>query len=101
MTTDALSHSLSDAQVRRYHAEGYLILRGVFRPEEVAALAGESQTLVERQDLIDMANIRCRWQDHVVTGECLFDCFDPVIDIGPVCRFFARDERIMAPLRNL
>ena len=53
------------------------------------------------QELIDTANIRCRWQDHATTGECLFDCFDPVIDIGPVCRFVARDERILAPLRAL
>jgi ectoine hydroxylase-related dioxygenase (phytanoyl-CoA dioxygenase family) len=31
----------------------------------------------------------------------MFDCFDPVTDIGPVCRYFAHDERILAPLRAL
>ena len=101
MTAPRAPRSLAQEQVERYHAEGYLILRGVFRPEEIAALASESQTLVSRQDLIETANIRCRWQDHIVTGECMFDCFDPVIDIGPVCRFFARDERILSPLRAL
>jgi 2-aminoethylphosphonate dioxygenase len=76
-------------------------LRNVFGADDVAALASESQTLVGRAELIDQANIRCRWQDHVTSGECLFDCFDPVIDIGPVCRFVANDQRILGPLRTL
>jgi len=100
-TTLPAPRLLTRDQVERYHAEGYLILRGVFRPDEIAALASEAQTLVGREDLIDTANIRCRWQDHIVSGECMFDCFDPVIDIGPVCSFIARDERILAPLRSL
>ncbi len=77
------------------------MLRGAFDGEAVAALASEAQTLLERRELIDHDNIRCRWQDHVETGECLFDCFDPVIDIGPVCRYIAKDERILAPLRAI
>jgi 2-aminoethylphosphonate dioxygenase len=101
MTTDMAPIALSPEQIQSYHADGYLILRGVFCADEVAALASESQTLIAREELIDTANIRCRWQDHATTGECTFDCFDPVIDIGPVCRFVARDERIMAPLRAL
>ena len=35
------------------------------------------------------------------SGECLFDCFDPVIDIGPVSRYFACDERLLGPLREI
>lgn len=29
------------------------------------------------------------------TGECRLDCFDPVIDIGPVCHYIARHERLL------
>ncbi len=101
MTTELAPRAVSSEAIRSYHDNGYLILRGVFRPEEIAVLAFESQMLLSRRDLIDTANIRCRWQDHVTSGECLFDCFDPVIDIGPICRGFARDERIMAPLRAI
>lgn len=90
--------ALSDQQVSDYHEQGYLVLRGVFRPEEVAVLSWEANSLAERHDLIDTANIRCRWQDHVETGACTFDCFDPVIDIGPVCRAFANDERLLSAL---
>ncbi len=93
--------ALTDAERNGYQRDGFLILRGVFRADEMAALASEAETLVERRELIDTNNIRCRWQDHCDSGECLFDCFDPVIDVGPVARAVAHDERILAPLRAL
>src|SRR5262245_43861206 len=86
---------LAAEQIRAYHDDGYLIVRDVFSADEIAALAAEAETLVGRSELIDKQNIRCRWQDHAETGECRFDCFDPVIDIGPVSRYFAYDRRIL------
>ncbi len=85
----------SDVQIRQYHDDGFLVLRGAFSPEEIGELAGEAAGLFARTELIDKDNIRCRWQNHVETGECRFDCFDPVIDIGPVCARIARDSRII------
>ncbi|MCO6454505.1 MAG: phytanoyl-CoA dioxygenase family protein [Pirellulaceae bacterium] len=87
--------------VAAYHETGYLVVRQVFSPEEIGALAGETETLFQRRELIDTRNIRCRWQDHAETGECRFDCFDPVIDIGPVCRYFASDQRLLEILRAI
>ncbi len=48
-----------------------------------------------RTDLIDTNNIRCRWQNHVETGECRFDCFDPVIDLSDACERAARDPKLL------
>lgn len=93
--------SLSPDQLDAYARDGFLVLRDVFDGAECAALASEAQTLIERKELIDTNNIRCRWQDHCDSGECLFDCFDPVIDVAPVARAVARDERILAPLRAI
>jgi ectoine hydroxylase-related dioxygenase (phytanoyl-CoA dioxygenase family) len=101
MPTQTLPASLTNRQIDGYHADGYLVLRGVFEPAEVAVLSFEADALLSRDDLIDVANIRCRWQDHTATGECLFDCFDPVIDLAPVCRRVASDERLLGPLRSL
>src|SRR5262245_37209489 len=95
------SPAISAGQLADYHRDGFLILRNVFDGDEIASLASEAETLLTRKELMDTQNIRCRWQNHVETGECTFDCFDPVIDIGPVCRYFARDERIMQPLRQI
>jgi ectoine hydroxylase-related dioxygenase (phytanoyl-CoA dioxygenase family) len=100
-TRRSAAETFAESQSADYSRDGFLIVRGVFRPEEVAALASEAQTLAERNELVDTNNIRCRWQDHCDSDECLFDCFDPVIDIGPVARAVANDERILAPLRML
>jgi 2-aminoethylphosphonate dioxygenase len=96
-----LSLPLTPDALDRYARDGFLIARRVFTPSEVGAMASEAQTLSERRELIDVDNIRCRWQDRCATGECLFDCFDPVTDIGPVARAVARDERILRVMRVL
>ncbi len=102
MTLEAVAGAtLSADQRRAYHDQGYLLLRRVFLPAEIAALAEEAEQLAMRRDLIDADNIRCRWQNHVDSGDCLFECFDPVIDIGPACGRLARDGRILATLADL
>jgi ectoine hydroxylase-related dioxygenase (phytanoyl-CoA dioxygenase family) len=102
MSTAAPSEAgVTAEQVASYHEDGFLIVREVFSPEEIAALAAEATTLYGRAELIDKQNIRCRWSDHCESGECRFDCFDPVIDIGPVCRYFAYDRRIFDCLRAI
>ena len=53
------------------------------------------RALPSRTDLIDTNNIRCRWQDDVNTGECRFDCFDPVIDLSDACERAARDPALL------
>ena len=85
----------TEAQTQQYHRDGFLILRGVFNAAEIAQLADEAMRLLERRDLMDPDNIRCRWQDCATTGECRFDCFDPVIDLSAPCERIARDPRIL------
>jgi ectoine hydroxylase-related dioxygenase (phytanoyl-CoA dioxygenase family) len=85
----------TEAQVQQYHRDGFLILRGIFEDMEIAELSYEANRLLERKDLMDPDNIRCRWQDCATTGECRFDCFDPVIDLSAFCGRIARDSRIL------
>lgn len=91
MTHFAVLNEPSQAMFQR---EGYVITRQLFAVEEIIELAHAANALLERQDLIDQANRRCRWQNHHETGECRFDCFDPVIDLHPVIEHLARDERL-------
>jgi 2-aminoethylphosphonate dioxygenase len=90
--------ALTAAQLEQYREQGFLVLSGVFTRDEIAELAEEAEQLISRQELIQSANIRCRWQNHIETGDCLFECFDPVADIGPVCSRVAHDPRIMDAL---
>jgi hypothetical protein len=87
---------LTQKQIADYRAEGFVAVRGVFASAEVAELDAEAVQLLQRTDLMDSDNIRCRWQNCVETGECRFDCFDPVIDISPVCDRIAHNPRLIA-----
>ncbi len=84
----------------QYQQDGYAVLRGVFAPAEMAALAAEAEQLAARSELIHVDNLRCRWKNNAA-GECLFECFDPVIDIGRECRRIAHDSRILGVLSTL
>jgi hypothetical protein len=94
MNTSAAA-ALTSADLARYHADGFLVVRGVFSRDRIAELATESDRVLGRADLIDTDNIRCRWQDHVDTGECRFDCFDPVIDLSAPIARAARDPLLL------
>lgn len=90
--------AVSADAIRAYHRDGFLVARGLFDPAEMALAATECERLLGRDDLKDTNNIRCRWKDHAGTGDCLFECFDPVIDISPVCDALARDPRLVGLL---
>jgi ectoine hydroxylase-related dioxygenase (phytanoyl-CoA dioxygenase family) len=93
--SNAQASASSDARTR-YERDGFLIARGFFGPDRVAALAADAEALRQRTDLIDLNNTRCRWQNDAVTGECRFDCFDPVIDLSEACAGVARDPALLA-----
>lgn len=101
MSTDIATAAIDAAQKARYDADGFLVVRRVFSADRVAELDAEAQRLLTRVDLIDTANIRCRWQNHVDTGECRFDCFDPVIDLSDACERAARDPRLLEIVSGL
>ncbi len=85
----------------RYQAEGYLCVPGVFNAAEVAALAAEAERLAGLSMLIHSNNLRCRWADHVETGECRFDCFDPVTDLSPVIAAATTNARLLQVLEAI
>ena len=93
---------LSEAEVAFYRAEGYLVLRNVFAPEEIAGLAADVDRVCrERADSIDANNLRVRLKPHHQTGATLFEVFDPIADLSPAARAATRDRRILDPLHDL
>jgi extradiol dioxygenase family protein len=88
-------------QCGQYHRDGYLILRSLLPPAEIAEAAVEAERLLGRKELIHTDNLRCRWQDHVHTRECLFETFDPVIDLSPACGRIATNPRLLACVGTL
>jgi ectoine hydroxylase-related dioxygenase (phytanoyl-CoA dioxygenase family) len=95
------AQALRPQQVAEYESSGYLIVRGLFAAETIAAVAADADSLLERCDLIEQNNLRCRWQPHCVTGAPLFETFDPVVDIAPAIAGVAADPRLLAVLAAL
>lgn len=83
-----------------FHEKGYLVLRGLFTEEEVAAWSAESDRLVGLSDLIHEDNLRVGFRTNR-EGERYIEKFDPLVDISPVFEALARDERILTPLREI
>jgi hypothetical protein len=97
-----MTNVLSEAEVAFYKTEGYLILPGVFRPDEMITLAEDVERVCrERADLIDANNLRVRFKAHRQTNDPLFEVFDPIADLSPVARAITRDGRILDRLRDL
>jgi 2-aminoethylphosphonate dioxygenase len=101
MTLELSLPALDGAQRVQYDRDGYTIVRGLFSPADMESLAGDAESLLARHDLIDTDNLRCRWQPNVETGECRFECFDPVVDISPECHRVAHDPRLFAVLASI
>jgi ectoine hydroxylase-related dioxygenase (phytanoyl-CoA dioxygenase family) len=92
---------LSAEQRAGYDAMGFVVLREFFPQELMVDAAQEAETLLQRRDLIAVENLRCRWQNDVRTGTCEFETFDPVIDLGPVCKQIALHPRLLGTLGSL
>jgi ectoine hydroxylase-related dioxygenase (phytanoyl-CoA dioxygenase family) len=84
-----------------YDRDGFVVVRGLFSSTEMTEALPEADRLFQRRDLIDTSNLRCRWQNNVETGECTFETFDPVIDIGPVCRRLAFAAQLLEVLDEI
>jgi ectoine hydroxylase-related dioxygenase (phytanoyl-CoA dioxygenase family) len=85
-----------------YDRDGFVVVRSLFDPAEMTAAGADAdRLLVECEHLKTTKNLRCRWQTNVLTGECTFETFDPVIDLSPACDRLAHDPRLMAVLADL
>jgi ectoine hydroxylase-related dioxygenase (phytanoyl-CoA dioxygenase family) len=84
-----------------YDRDGYVVVRGLFPADLMAEAARDAETLSARfKHLVDVKNLRCRWQDNVFTGECTFETFDPVIDLSPVCKMIALHPKLFDVLAD-
>jgi 2-aminoethylphosphonate dioxygenase len=86
---------LTARQLDRYAEDGFITVRGLFENAEIAELRAEAERLLDREDLMCPQNLRCRFQPHFESGEPLFEVFDPVSDLSPVCARISSDRRIL------
>lgn len=85
-----------------YDRDGFVVVRSLFDPAAMRAAAAEADRLLADNDhLRSTRNLRCRWQTNVFTGECTFETYDPVIDLGRECERLALHPRLLDLLAAL
>lgn len=92
---------LDPGQYHFWKGQGFLVLRDFFSSEELSALSEEAWRLVMREDLIDKRNLRCRFRSNHDDSACLWETFDPVIDLSPACERIARAPQLLDILYDL
>jgi 2-aminoethylphosphonate dioxygenase len=94
--------ALSDDQLQTWRDDGVLVLRDFFPVEQIEAAAVEAEQLLERhRALINPQNLRTRYLPNVITGECQFECFDPVIELSLALHGLAVAPRLLAAVGAL
>ncbi|MFD0693507.1 phytanoyl-CoA dioxygenase family protein [Paenibacillus sp. GCM10027628] len=91
---------LSNEQIQSYKDKGYLVLRNVFSEQEAKVLQAECDKLLTLSQYTDIHNIRAGHKRYA-NGEVKIERLDPVHDISAVMDNLVRDERILAPLRDI
>lgn len=91
---------LSREQLASYHETGYLILRGVLTDIETKVLQYECDRLLMPSVYNDPKNIRAGYR-HAPDGTGTLERLDPVHDASILFGALVRDERIIAPLRDV
>jgi ectoine hydroxylase-related dioxygenase (phytanoyl-CoA dioxygenase family) len=92
---------LSYGELDTYNKQGYLVLRGVFSEEEAKILQTECDRLLALSDYTaDRYNIRAGHKMYA-NGSVAIERLDPVHDISAVFSALVKDERILAPLRDI
>jgi ectoine hydroxylase-related dioxygenase (phytanoyl-CoA dioxygenase family) len=86
------------ADVKSYWSKGWLVLRALFTPEEVASWRAECDRLLSL-DLIDQDNLRTGFRK--IDGQPMIERIDPVIDVSPTFNALVNDDRILEPLRAI
>jgi ectoine hydroxylase-related dioxygenase (phytanoyl-CoA dioxygenase family) len=86
---------LTEQQLARYDADGYLRIEGLLGAPEIARARAEATRLLAEKERLTPKNLRCRWQSHVDTGAPLLEALDPVIDLSPELEAIARAPALM------
>ena len=95
------STALSPDAVAAWKCDGFVIVRNVFSPDIMSSLSEEAWQLTQRRDLIHKHNLRCRFRETHDKTDCLWETFDPVIDLSPLCAQVTAGSQLLSILHSL
>jgi 2-aminoethylphosphonate dioxygenase len=81
--------------IDRYHEDGAIHVRGLFKPEEVLVWKAEVERIFALPGLLDPLNVRVEGRRHA-QHRTVPDRLDPVLDLSPVFASLVKDPRVCA-----
>ncbi|GAB4464969.1 MAG: hypothetical protein OHK0029_35300 [Armatimonadaceae bacterium] len=96
-----LTFALSEQQIADFRRDGYLLLPGLFTPEEAAEMQDEADALYAEASADSPLNLRYEISQRGDTGESVVWKIDPFVDISRKFRSVTRDRRIFDALASL
>lgn len=91
---------LSYEDIETYNRQGYLVIRGALTEHDAKVMQAECDRLLTLEPYVEKYNIRAGHKAYA-NGDVKIERLDPVHDISPVFADLVRDERILAPLRDI
>lgn len=94
---------LTDEQRETYARDGYVVLPALYRPDETAAMAAESDRLVDwlvnaslaTREVSPRIDLRSRPEGPVLLK------VQPLADVSPLLKSVSEDDRLLQPMREL
>src|SRR5262245_20101080 len=101
MSTTTLG--LTPQQVEAFRRDGYLILAGVFAPDEVARMAAEAERMLDLMLNASLATgeVSPRLDMRTRDGMQVVRKIQPVNDVSDYLRAVSDDARLLQPMRDL
>ncbi|OMF21959.1 hypothetical protein BK133_27435 [Paenibacillus sp. FSL H8-0548] len=90
---------LTSGQLKDFNDNGYLVLRNVFTAAEAAVWQQECMRLLTLDEYLDPNNLRVNYRN--INNRSIIEKIDPVQDLSDVFHALEKDERILAPLRDI
>ncbi len=87
-----------DKKVESYHQTGFMILKGMFTPEETKGWLAECDRLAADKTFLNPLNIRTPFRSGAVNVP---ERIDPVIDVSPVFAKLVKDPRLTIPVAKI
>ena len=104
MPRDFHHETLAEAERRRFHSQGYLLLPSVFSATEVAAMRRDADFILELIINSSLANKRHSRRLDIRRqrdGRPTVRKIQPIVDLGLALAEFSKDERLLGPMAAL
>jgi ectoine hydroxylase-related dioxygenase (phytanoyl-CoA dioxygenase family) len=93
-------YALSDSEVAAYRSKSFVVVRGRFSAEEIAAWRTEAERVWALPRVVEEDNLRVEKRSHL-SSPPVMDRLDPVLDLSPLFLALARSPKVLGAVDSI